>query len=106
MKNTGVILIAATISLFSWIAPAPAAELTPEEKEELARNRALAQEALTFQTAAAQNARNPGSPVGNAPQKVTICFRGKTQIVPEPALPPLLKQGAKLGPCPTKKASS
>lgn len=98
MKRTMIILAVAAAGFFSWAMPARSEELTPQEKEELARSRALAQEAISFQTAAAQNARNPGSPVG-PPQRVTLCYHGHTITVAEPAVPALLKNGAKLGPC-------
>jgi hypothetical protein len=99
MKRFTIILIVAVVGLVSWAQPVKAAKpLTPQEEEELARNRALAQEAVSFQSAAAENARNPGSPVG-PPQRVTICFRGRTISVPAPAVAAYLKRGAKRGPC-------
>ena len=99
MKRLVVILIGMGALVTMVVLSAVAKPLTAAEKEELARNRALAQEAITFQAIAASNARNPGSPVG-PPQKVTLCHKGRTISVPEPAVAAHLAHGDTLGPCP------
>jgi hypothetical protein len=59
----------------------------------------LATDQTAFRTTTAQQARSSGSPVG-PPAKVTLCHKGVTIEVAEPAVPSLLAQGDTLGPCP------
>lgn len=77
----------------------PKKTTTPEEEEQLNKTRALAVEMVSFNSRTAYNAFRPGSPVG-PPQRVTICHKGKTITVAEPAVPAHLAHGDTIGPCP------
>jgi nitrogen fixation-related uncharacterized protein len=104
MKRVTILLAAIVVGVFVWGLKAQAApDLTPAEQAELDRNRAMAQEAISFQSAAAEQCRNPGSPI-KPPKKVTMCHKpeqhgGTTIAVPEPAVPAHLAHGDYLGPC-------
>jgi hypothetical protein len=75
--------------------------LSFQSESQAAKRGLIIKDEATFYSYTAQQANNPGTPVGPKP-KVQICHKGRTITVALASVPGHLSHGDTIGPCPPR----